>query len=86
MDRTTAWMILSSVERKVVYVQDSNGWSAGLLVNHQTPSGQDRWLLAVSDNRRFATESEARDAWEKDSAPYIEEVLEVVKTEGSIEK
>lgn len=82
MNRSTAWMILSSVERKVVYVQDDKGWSTGLLVNHQTPSGQDRWLLAISDDRRFVTESEARDAWKKDCAPYIEEVLEIVKAES----
>jgi hypothetical protein len=46
-------------EAYIVAVQEDGGWRGYLFRNHPTPSGCDRWLLAVSTNRQFELRREA---------------------------
>jgi hypothetical protein len=50
-------------EKQIVICKDEKGYFAVEYVNHPTPSGLDRWVLTLSDKRRFKTEQEAADAF-----------------------
>ena len=77
MSLQTSWMLAGAGDdqRQVYYVKHDDGFSGELWINHPTPSGSERWMLLISDNRRFKTEPEARMAWETDIIPALESMV-----------
>ena len=80
MSMQTAWMLAGESEdqRRVSYVEYGDGFAGELWINHPPPSGLERWMLLISDNRRFKTEPEAREAWEADIVPALESMVSSV--------
>jgi len=62
----TAAMIEQAEEDRHIGIHKEDGkYYGGLYVNHPTPSGSVRYLLTLSDKRRFDDEKKAEDAFRK---------------------
>ena len=72
MDLQTALMIKGAGDQlNFVPCKDDDGYYGMLTVNHPTPSGADRWLPAISDNRRFPDSETAVNEFKTVAEPTI---------------
>lgn len=71
-------LMREDADKKVIASKNANGsYSACEFVNHPPPSGIERWLPTISDNREWATEEEAIEEFKKvlNSLPTAKEIL-----------